>query len=115
MPFHSCIVSTGGGVVLKRENWGLMQHGIVVWLSGDPTLLAARAMRDDLSSRPLLARQQPQTQAQPTDAVSSPAPDLPSAPAPEPLRPEVLPCQPCRHSQQDPSLFTHLEDMCSRV
>ncbi|KAK9841147.1 hypothetical protein WJX74_000756 [Apatococcus lobatus] len=85
MPFHSCIVSTGGGAVLKRENWGLMQHGIVVWLSGDPTLLAARAMRDDLSSRPLLARQQ---QSQPSTATSTPDQELSSAPAPEPLRPE---------------------------
>ncbi len=85
MPFHSCIVSTGGGVVLKRENWGLMQHGVVVWLAGDPTLLAARAMRDDLSTRPLLARQQQQQQSVPesNDHIAE------SSPAPEPIQPEV--------------------------
>ncbi len=86
MPFHSCVVSTGGGVVLKRENWGLMQHGVVVWLSGEPRLLAARAMRDDLSTRPLLAR----TEQPAGDSSSLPSePDSASATAPEPLKPEV--------------------------
>ena len=26
------IVSTGGGIILKNENWGLLQHGIVIYL-----------------------------------------------------------------------------------
>lgn len=54
MPFKACIVSTGGGVVLRRQNWGYMQHGIVVWLDGPPELLAKRACQEDTSARPLL-------------------------------------------------------------
>jgi shikimate kinase len=54
MPFKACIVSTGGGVVVRRKNWGFMQHGIVVWLDGPPELLARRACQEDTSTRPLL-------------------------------------------------------------
>ena len=28
----SIVVSTGGGVVLKKENWGILRQGIIVWL-----------------------------------------------------------------------------------
>ena len=28
----SVVVSTGGGVVLKKENWGILRQGIIVWL-----------------------------------------------------------------------------------
>lgn len=54
MPFKACVVSTGGGVVERRRNWGYMQHGIVIWLDGPPELLARRACQDGQSSRPLL-------------------------------------------------------------
>ena len=54
MPFKACVVATGGGVVTRRQNWGYMQHGIVAWLHGPPELLARRACRDDIKSRPLL-------------------------------------------------------------
>lgn len=55
MAFKSTVVSTGGGAVLRRLNWGYMQHGIVIWLQGSPELLAHRALKDDLSQRPLLS------------------------------------------------------------
>lgn len=34
MPFKECVVATGGGIVTRAMNWGHMQHGIVIWLSG---------------------------------------------------------------------------------
>ena len=54
MAYTSVVVSTGGGAVLKRLNWGYMQHAVVVWLHGPPDLLAHRAMKDNAGQRPLL-------------------------------------------------------------
>ena len=56
MPFKATVVSTGGGAVVRRRNWGFMHHAIVVWLTGAPELLARRALRDGAASRPLLAQ-----------------------------------------------------------
>ena len=56
MPFKSVVVSTGGGAVLRKQNWGYMQHGVVVWLTGHPELLSRRAHRDGTQSRPLLSQ-----------------------------------------------------------
>ncbi len=56
MPFKSVVVSTGGGAVIRKQNWGYMQHGVVVWLSGPPELLSRRALRDGTQSRPLLSQ-----------------------------------------------------------
>ncbi len=55
MPFKAVVVSTGGGAVVRPQNWGYMQHGVVAWLRGEPELLARRALRDGISSRPMLA------------------------------------------------------------
>lgn len=55
LPYKSVVVATGGGAVLKHENWGLMHHAVVVWLDGPAGLLAARAAADGVASRPLLA------------------------------------------------------------
>ena len=41
--------------MVRAQNWGLMQHGVVVWLRGEPELLARRALRDGIASRPMLA------------------------------------------------------------
>ena len=49
------VISTGGGAVLSRENWGNMRHGIVVWLSGKPETLASRIQGKEKDSRPLLS------------------------------------------------------------
>ncbi|CAL8462601.1 g2134 [Coccomyxa elongata] len=56
MPFKSVVVSTGGGAVIRKQNWGYMQHGVVVWLTGPPELLSRRALRDGTQSRPLLSQ-----------------------------------------------------------
>ncbi len=48
------IISTGGGVVLKEENRGILRHlGFCVWLNVDVPTLIARTARS--SNRPLLA------------------------------------------------------------
>ncbi|KAK9823384.1 hypothetical protein WJX72_002397 [[Myrmecia] bisecta] len=62
MPFKACVIATGGGVVLRRKNWGYMHHGVVVWLNGSPELLARRTSRDGLKSRPLLGGKADQEQ-----------------------------------------------------
>ncbi|CAL5229508.1 g12844 [Coccomyxa viridis] len=56
MPFKAVVVSTGGGAVVRRQNWGFMQHGVVVWLTGSPELLSRRALRDGTATRPLLSQ-----------------------------------------------------------
>lgn len=56
MPFTKCVVATGGGAVLRRKNWGFMQHGIVIWLHGTPELLASHVAGQSggVKSRPLI-------------------------------------------------------------
>jgi len=46
-----CVVSTGGGLVTKMENWAKLQSGIVVWLNVDPEVIIKRVEGTD---RPLL-------------------------------------------------------------
>lgn len=46
-----CVVSTGGGLVTKIENWSKLQSGIVVWLDVDPEVIMKRIKGTD---RPLL-------------------------------------------------------------
>lgn len=56
MPFTKCMVATGGGAVIRRKNWGYMQHGVVIWLDGSPELLATHVAGQDggTTSRPLI-------------------------------------------------------------
>ncbi|EFJ52530.1 hypothetical protein VOLCADRAFT_86714 [Volvox carteri f. nagariensis] len=54
-PYRNLVIATGGGAVLRPENWGYMHLGIVCWLNGDVDLLARRVVRDGLEKRPLLA------------------------------------------------------------
>ena len=56
---HSLVVATGGGVVIKPENWGQLHSGIVVWLDVDRGQLLAR-LRADSTLRPLLQQPDPE-------------------------------------------------------
>jgi len=56
---HSLVVATGGGVVTQPENWGLLHHGIVIWLDVVPDQLLQR-LKADSSVRPLLQTADPE-------------------------------------------------------
>ena len=51
--YKKCVVATGGGVVKKKANWMHLRNGVVLCLTGTPTLLAARITRDGAETRPL--------------------------------------------------------------
>jgi shikimate kinase len=51
-----CVVSTGGGLVCKMENWSKLQTGIVIWLDVDPEVIIKRIEGTD---RPLLQTDDP--------------------------------------------------------
>ena len=50
-------VATGGGIILKRENWSYLHHGLIVWLDATPELLYDRLKED--TTRPLLQDSNP--------------------------------------------------------
>ena len=56
---HSLVVATGGGVVTKPENWGLLHSGIVIWLDVVPNQLLHR-LNADSTLRPLLQTTDPE-------------------------------------------------------
>ena len=49
----SVVVSTGGGIVLKKENWGILRQGIIVWLDIKKEIVLKRLNSKD-NIRPLL-------------------------------------------------------------
>lgn len=51
-----CVVSTGGGIVCKTENWSKLQTGVVIWLNVDPEVIMKRIEGSD---RPLLQTEDP--------------------------------------------------------
>ena len=55
---HSLVVATGGGVVTRTENWGMMHQGIVIWLDVERGQLLQR-LRNDSTQRPLLMKADP--------------------------------------------------------
>ncbi len=55
--FTKLTVATGGGIVLKRENWSYLHHGLIVWLDVPLELLYTRLAED--STRPLLQDDDP--------------------------------------------------------
>eukprot|EP00879_Flechtneria_rotunda_P006369 GHRR01006693.1.p1 GENE.GHRR01006693.1~~GHRR01006693.1.p1 ORF type:complete len:332 (+),score=129.11 GHRR01006693.1:622-1617(+) len=53
-PYKNLVVATGGGAVTRPKNWSYMHNGIVVWLQGQPDLLARRVVAEGIQKRPLL-------------------------------------------------------------
>jgi shikimate kinase len=53
-PYTRLVVATGGGIVLCRQNWGQLYHGVVIWLDVPLAELEQRLKGD--GCRPLLQR-----------------------------------------------------------
>jgi len=51
-----CVISTGGGIVCRRQNWSKLQTGIVVFLDVSPEIIIKRI---DGTDRPLLQTEDP--------------------------------------------------------
>jgi shikimate kinase len=50
--FTKLAIATGGGIVLQRENWSYLHHGLIVWLDVPVDVLYNRLAED--TTRPLL-------------------------------------------------------------
>lgn len=50
--YTNLAIATGGGIVLRRQNWSYLHHGLVVWLDVPVEILYARLAQD--TTRPLL-------------------------------------------------------------
>lgn len=55
-------IATGGGIVLRRQNWSYLQQGLVVWLDTPVELIYSRLRSD--TTRPLLNHPDPASQLQ---------------------------------------------------
>ena len=58
--YTKLVVATGGGIVLRRSNWGYLRQGLVIWIDVPAAVLWERLAADD--SRPLLRTANPQSQ-----------------------------------------------------
>jgi shikimate kinase len=58
--YTKLVVATGGGIVLRRSNWGYLQQGLVVWIDVPAEVLWERLASD--ATRPLLRTVNPQEQ-----------------------------------------------------
>ena len=54
---YSLVVATGGGVVVKPQNWGILHQGVVIWLDPGKERLLKR-LNNDPGERPLLKNQE---------------------------------------------------------
>lgn len=50
--YQRSVVATGGGIVLRRENWGYLRQGLILWLDVPVEQLYQRLQQD--TTRPLL-------------------------------------------------------------
>lgn len=55
-PYVRCVISTGGGIVCRMENWSKLHTGLVVWLDVAPEVIYDRIRGTD---RPLLQTDDP--------------------------------------------------------
>lgn len=55
-PYVRCVISTGGGIVTRMENWSKLQTGLVIWLDVEPEIIMKRIQGTD---RPLLQTDDP--------------------------------------------------------
>lgn len=55
-PYVRCVISTGGGIVCRNENWSKLHSGLVVWLDVEPEVIYERIQGTD---RPLLQTEDP--------------------------------------------------------
>lgn len=56
--YAKSVVATGGGIVLKPQNWSYLRQGLVIWLDVPLDVLMSRLEADN--TRPLLKEQNPQ-------------------------------------------------------
>ncbi len=56
--FTKLTIATGGGIVLRQENWGYLHHGLIVWLDAPVEVIYRRLAED--TTRPLLQDVDPQ-------------------------------------------------------
>ena len=49
----SLVISTGGGIVTKPENWGVLRQGIIIWIDTKKDI-ALKRLQNDSNKRPLL-------------------------------------------------------------
>ncbi|MBW4633886.1 MAG: shikimate kinase [Iphinoe sp. HA4291-MV1] len=50
--FTKLVIATGGGIVIRRDNWSYLHHGLIVWLDVPLEVLYSRLAED--TTRPLL-------------------------------------------------------------
>ncbi|NMG10178.1 shikimate kinase [Brasilonema sp. UFV-L1] len=60
--FTKLVIATGGGIVVQRENWSYLHHGLIVWLDVPVEILCARLAED--TTRPLLQNVDPKAKLQ---------------------------------------------------
>ena len=51
--FPSLVVSTGGGVIIKKENWGILRQGIIIWIDIEKKIAIER-LKNEINNRPLI-------------------------------------------------------------